>query len=196
MNLEELLAMLDIDSPSELVYFEQFADLMEQPQDIPYETLVMLFEGMENDVLSEMIEGYFDDIMKFVPDCEGELYTLFQNISTTLVSLASANEEDSANVFAEELYKFRSWYMFESSVLTKELSEGTEREIPLMEALTAYRVQNFTDDDFIFDFSDALDYHLDEYIVSISALSQDSYDDGDDYDGSFEDDEDYLDPDN
>jgi len=195
MNLEELLAILDIDSPSELVYFEQFADLMEQPHDIPYETLATLIEGMDSEALSEMIEGYFDDIMKFVPDGEGELYTLLQNISTTLVSLAGSTEDDSAHVFAEELYKFRSWYMFESSVLTKDLAEGIEREIPLMEALTAYRVQNFTDDDYLFDFTDALDYHLDEYIVSLSSLSADNYDDGDEYDGSYEEDEDYRDPD-
>jgi len=195
MDLEELLAILDIDSPSELVYFEQFADLMEQPQDIPYETLAALIEGMDHEVISEMIEGYFDDIMKFVPDGEGELYTLLQNISTTLVSLAGGGDDDSAHMLAEELYKFRAWYMFESSVLTKELAEGTEREIPLMEALTAYRVQNFTDDDFLFDFTDALDYHLDEYIVSVSALAADSYDDGDEYDGSYEDD-DYPDHDN
>ena len=195
MDLEELLAILDIDSPSELVYFEQFTDLMEQPQEIPYETLAALIEGMDPETLAEMIEGYFDEIMKFVPDCEGELYTLLQNISTTLVSLAGATEDDSSHTFAEELYKFRSWYMFESTVLTKELAEGTEREIPLMEALTTYHVQNFTDDDFLFDFSDALDYHLDEYIVSLSSLAADSYDDGDEYDGSYEEDEDYHDPD-
>jgi len=195
MDFEELLAFLDIESPSELVYFEQFAELMETQQEIPYETLLPLVEGMEPDILSELVEGYFEDIIKFVPDGEDELYTLLYNIARTLTTLANSGEDDSARVFTEELYKFRSWYLFESTVLIKGLADGSEREVPFMEALTAYRVQNFTDDEFLFDFSDALDYQLDEYIVSFGALAEDSYDDGDDYDGSFEEDEDYRDTD-
>jgi len=192
MGLEELLAILDIESPSDLVYFEQFADLMELPQDIPYETLSSLVSGMEPGVLPELVEGYFEDVIKFVPDGEDDLYTLLQNIATTLTTLAEGTDDDSSNTFAEELYKFRSWYLFENTVLIKEFAEGTEREIPLMEALTAYRAQNFTDDDYTFDFKDALDYRLDEYIVSLGALVKDSYDDENDYDGSFEEDDDYI----
>ena len=195
MEIDELLAHLDIESPAELVYFEQFTELMELGNEIPYETLLSLIEGMDPDILTEMVEGYFEDIMKFVPDEEDELYTLLQNIATTLTSLSENTEEDSVNVFTEELYKFRSWYVFENSVLLKELADETEREIPLMEALTTYRVQNFTEDDYLFDFSDALNYQLDEYIVSLGSLSEDSYDDGDEYDGSDEDDDDYLEDD-
>jgi len=195
MDFDELLSLLDIDSPSELVYFEQFAELMELHQDIPFETLVMLIEGMDPEGLSELVEGYFEDIIKFVPDGEDELYTLLHNIGTTLTTLADGGEEDSPRVFAEELYKFRAWYLFDSAVYVKDLAEDSEREIPLMEALTSSRVQNFTDDDYQFDFSEALDYRLDEYIVSLGALAEDSYGDGDDYDGSFEEDEDYRDTD-
>jgi len=195
MDIDELLAHLDIESPSELVYFEQFTELMELGNEVPFETLLALVEAMDPDILTEMIEGYFEDVMRFVPDDESDLYTLLQNISTTLTSLSESTDEDSVNVFTEELYKFRSWYVFENSVLIKELAEDTEREIPLMEALTSYRVQNFTDDDYIFDFSDSLNYSLDEYIVSLGPLTEDNYDDGDDYDGSDEEDEDYLDPD-
>jgi len=192
MDYNELLAILDIDSPAELVYFEQFAELMELAADVPYETLLPLIEGMDAESLPELVEGYFEDVIKFVPDGEDELYTLLMNIATTLTTLADGGEEDSARVFAEELYKFRSWYLFESAVLVKELSDGGEREIPLMEALTCYRAQNFTDEDYMFDFSDALDYRLDEYVVSLGSLAEDSYDDGDDYDGSYEEDEDYI----
>jgi len=190
MDIDELLALLDIDSSAELVYFEQFTELMELGNEVPYETLLSLIEGMDPDILTEMIEGYFEDVMKFVPDEEDELYTLLQNIATTLTSLSENTEEDSVNVFTEELYKFRSWYVFENSVLIREIADETEREIPIMEALTAYRVQNFTDDDYLFDFSDALGYQLDEYIVSLGSLAEDAYGDGDEYDGTYEDEED------
>jgi len=205
MDIDELLALLDIDSPQDLVYFEQFAELMETPKDVPFETLAALAEKMDSDVLSELVEGYFEDVMKFVPDGEDELYTLLNNIATTLTTMASGNDEDSARIFAEELYKFRSWYLFDSTVHLKELSAGSESEMPLMEALTAYRVQSFTDDEYDFDFSESLDYRLDEYIVSLGALAgdydDDGYDDGDDetggdeYEDSYDEDLDYSDSD-
>ncbi|MDR3363801.1 MAG: hypothetical protein LBS91_02445 [Clostridiales Family XIII bacterium] len=191
MDFEELLALLDIDAPSDLVYFEQFADLMEQPRDIPPEALAKLIEGMEADVLSELTESYFEDILKFVPDDESELYTLLSNISTTLSALAQSAEDDAAQTYAEELFKFRAWYLIDSRVICTENSDGTEKEIPLMEALTNYRLQNFTHEDYSYDFSDARDYPLEEYIVSLGNLLEDDYGDGDIYG----EDEDYRDMD-
>ena len=177
MDFEELLALLDIETPSDLVYFEQFADLMETPQDIPFESLNALAGEMEQEILSELVEGYFEDILKFLPDGEDELYTLLLNIGTTLKTLAAGSDEDSARAFTEELYKFRSWYLFDSRVLCTDQAEGAENEMALMEALANYRAQNFTDDDYAFDFAEALDYPLDEYIVSLDALYDDGYED-------------------
>ena len=188
MDLDELLALLEIDTPDELVFFEQFAELMEDPHDIPFETLMALAEGMDNEVLSELVEGYFEDILKFVPDDDDDLYTLLTNIGTTLSALALNKEDDADRIFAEELYKFRSWYLFDHCVLCTNISEGTEREVTVIEALTNYRVQNFTDEDFLFDFSEALDYPLEEYIVSINSLLDDSYDDDE-----YPDDDEYID---
>lgn len=185
MDFDELLTLLGIEAPSDLVFFEQFADLMETQQDIPFETLNALVEGMEPEILSELIEGYFEDILKFIPDGEDELYTLLSNICTTMKTLSAMSEEDHAHAFTEELYKFRSWYLFDSRVLCTDQAEGTEREFVLMEALTNYRAQNFTDDDCIFDFSETLDYQLDEYIVSLDSLFEDDYDDDDDYDEDY-----------
>ena len=191
MDIDELLALLGIDTPSELAYFEQFADLIETPQDIPFETLSALFDDVEPDVLSELTEAYFEDIIKCVPDAEDELFTLLTNIGTTLKSLAGSGDDDAARAFTEELYRFRSWYLFDSCVFCTDLNEGTESDMGLMEALTNYRAQNFTDSDYVFDFNDALDYPLDEYIVSLDALLEDDYGDGD----TYGEDEDYRDPD-
>ena len=189
MDYEELLKLLDIDAPSELEFFEQFADLVEERQDIPYETLAALFEGMEPDALSGLIGGYFEDILNFVPDGEDELYTLLSNIGTTLQSLSAHNEDDALRVFAEEFYKFRTWYVSDPCVLCTNITESAELELTLIEALTNSRVQNFTDDDYYFDFAGALDYPLDEYIVSVSSLLED------DYDGGYDDGGDYRDAD-
>ncbi len=190
MNLDALLKLLELETPDELVYFEQFAELTEEPQDIPVETLTELAAAMEPDVLSELVGGYFEDLLKFVPDDEDDLYTLLSNIGTTLSSLAEGREDDSARSFAEELYKFRTWYLFDSRVQCTDLSEGVEREVTLIEALTNYRVQSFTDNEYTFDFSAALDYPLEEYIVSLGSLMEDDYGDG-----NYEDDGEHYDRD-
>ena len=211
MSLDELLALLDIESPEELVYFEQFADLMEEQEDIPYETLADLAEGMDPDVLHELLGSYFEDVLKAVPDGEDELYTLLINIGNTLQAMARGgvdgagedadadvgreleldDEEGGFRVFAEELYKFRSWYLAEEFVYCTDLADGLQREITLFEALTNYRVQSHTGEDFEFDFGGALDYPLEEYIVSLGAIIEDDYGDGD----TYGEDEDYRDPD-
>ena len=194
MNLDELLMTLDIDSPQELLYFEQFADLIEEQNDIPYETLAALFAEMDQEVLSELIGSYFEDILVSVPDGEDELYILLTNICTTLQALAKgvAGEDDEAvRLFGEELYRFRSWYLFESFVYCTDLLEGEQTEISVYEALTNYRVQSHTGEDYSLDFSDALDYQLDEYIVSLGSIIEDNYGDGD----TYGEDDDYRDPD-
>jgi hypothetical protein len=179
MDLEELLEKLDLDSPADLVYFEQFADLMESPIDIPFETLCALIESMDPSVLAELTSGYFEDILMFVPDGEDEVYTLLYNINTTFQTMIESGEEETLRLFAEELYRFRSWYLLEPSVLCINHSEGSEEEITLFEALTNYRSKNFTDNDYVFDFDNALSFQLDEYIVSLGSLINDGYEDDD-----------------
>ena len=186
-----MLEKLDIESPADLVYFEQFAELMESPVDIPFETLYLLVESMDPSVLAELCSGYFEDILQFVPDDEDELYTLLYNISTTFQTMAGSGESETLRLFAEELCSFRTFYLLEPSVLCINHTEGTEEEITLFEALTNYRSKNYTDDDFVFDFENALSYQLDEYIVSLGSLLNDGYGDED----SDEEDEDYTDPD-
>ena len=76
MNYEDLLSFLDMDDASEFVYFEQFAELIESGEDISLDAIKQLVNGADEGVLAELTEGYFDDLLKFVPDEEAELYTL------------------------------------------------------------------------------------------------------------------------
>ena len=190
MNYEDLLSFLDMEDPSEFVYFEQFAELIESGDDISLEAIKQLVSGADEGVLAELTEGYFDDLLRFVPDEESELYTMLQAIGTTLTTLAQNEESDSedpdSHSFAEELYKFRNWYIVDSCVIRIDREEEAQTEIPLMEALTSYRVRNFVEDEYDYDFSSSLDYPLDEYIVSLSSLSEDDDDDDDDIDDDID----------
>lgn len=184
MNYEDLLSFLDMEDPSEFVYFEQFAELIESPDDISLEAIRQLVSGADEGVLAELTEGYFDDLLRFVPDDEAELYTMLQAIGTTLTTLAQNDEPDEddsdSHTYAEELYKFRNWYIVDSCVIRIDREDDIQIEVPLMEALTSYRVRNFVEDEYDYDFSASLDYPLDEYIVSLSALSEDDDDDDED----------------
>jgi len=191
MEYEELLELLEIKTPSEFVYFEQYAELVESPDEIGTEALVALFSEMEPGILSELTEGYFDDLLKFVPDDETELFTLVQTIATTLASLAgNVEDEEGAQIYAEEFFKFRSWYLYDGRVRCEDLIEGTENDYSVMEALTNYRLQSLGDGDYAYDFSEALDYPMDEYVVNLASLSRGGYEDDEAGDsGEDEDDE-------
>jgi hypothetical protein len=194
MDIEELLEKIDIEAPSGLVYFEQFADLMEEQADIPLETLFALAEGMDPAVLAELTGGYFEDILQSVPDDEDELYSLLYSVGTTLETLAGSGEEETIRLFTEEFYRFRSWYMFEPTVMCTDPAESSEQEMTLYEALTSHRAKNFTNEDFIYDFSNALSFQLDEYIISIGSMYDDDFDE--DYDDEGDDEDAYAEPEN
>ncbi|MDR1796721.1 MAG: hypothetical protein LBR44_04635 [Clostridiales Family XIII bacterium] len=192
MDFEELMEMLEIETPSEFVYFEQFAELVECPEDISSDAVAQLVSESEPDALSELTETYFEDLLKFVPDDESELYTLLQTISTTLQSLADgmagAEGDENARLYADELVKFRGWFLFDGRVRCTDQAEGVESDLSVMEALTNVRLQNLDGGDYTYDFEEALDYPLDEYVVSLTHLLEDDYGSGDDEDG-----EDYRD---
>lgn len=196
MDYEELLSFLDMEDPSEFVYFEQFAELIESGDDISLDAIKKLINDADEGVLAELTEGYFDDLLRFVPDEEAELYTLLQTIGMTLSSLAQNEETDTedSSTYADELYRFRNWYVFDSCVVRVDREEQTEAEIPLMEALTNYRVRNYVEDEFEYDFSNTLDYPLNEYIVTLSSMTDDNDDDIDN-DDDDDDDIDYIEDD-
>jgi hypothetical protein len=180
MDFEELMRRLEMDGAAEFVYFEQFAELMECPDDISADAVQALVAAAEPDTLGELTESYFEDVLQFVPDDATDLFTLLQTIETTLASLGqAAGDEESSRLCAEELCKFRNWYLFEGRVRREDLAEGGESELSVMEALADCRLQNLDGGDYVYDFSEALDYPIDEYIISLTSLLEDDYGDGD-----------------
>jgi len=180
MGIEELLELLEIEHASELVYFEQFAELIENDADISLEAITSLVEDLEPEVLTELVGGYFEELLNSAPDDQPELFTLLQTIATTLSSLAQGSEdEELAHACAEEIYKFRNWFLYDGRVLATDVATGEESEQSVFEALANVRLQRHVDNEYSFDFEDALDYPLEEYIVSLASLMEDGYGDGD-----------------
>lgn len=172
MDLNELMEMLEIDEPSEFEYFENFADLIESDETIPEETLFQLFSQTDSKTVAELVHNYFEDMLEAMPDSSTEMFTLLENIKRSLIGLLQTSEEESLmRHFVEELYRFKTWFCFESEVSCKNLSDGEEKILPLRDALVLSRLEKMEEDDYQYDFEDCLKYEIDEYIMSFADLA-------------------------
>lgn len=170
MDLNELFEIADIESTEDFKYFDNFAALMESDDYIPAEVMYELFAEVDTDVLSELTDNYFEDIMEGVPEEEAELFTLLDNIKRVLKGYAeNTDDERSIVLFTDEVSRFRNWYNFDTDVECQSRKDGSTRTVPVREALVLYRIEKLRADEYMYDFSECLDYPLDEYVVSFTS---------------------------
>lgn len=170
MDLNELFEIVDIESAEDFKYFDNFAALMESDDYIPAEVMYELFAEVDTDVLSELTDNYFEDIMEGVPEEEAELFTLLDNIKRVLKGYAeNTDDERSIVLFTDEVSRFRNWYNFDTDVECQSRKDGSTRTVPVREALVFYRIEKLRADEYMYDFSECLDYPLDEYVVSFTS---------------------------
>jgi len=172
MDLNELMEMLEIDEPSEFEYFENLADLIESDETIPEETLFQLFSQTDPKVVSELIHNYFEDMLEAMPESSTEMFTLLENIKRSLIGLLQTSDDESLMLhFVEELFRFKTWFCYESEVTCKSLSDGEEKVLPLRDALVLSRLEKMEEDEYQYDFEECLKYEIDEYIMSFADLA-------------------------
>lgn len=176
MDFEELLELLEIDSPDEFNDFEHFTELIEINEEIPYKMFFNVLVGVEPDLLADLTDNFFEDILKGVPDEEIEIYTLLSSIRQELIGLAklSTNKEEKA-VYIDELFRFKSWYLFDSIVYCTRISDNVKKELPINEALTLNRLEAFGEEKYRYDFSPSMDYEIDEYSIPLDASIDEEY---------------------
>ena len=168
--MNELFEIVDIESAEDFKYFDNFAALMESDDYIPAEVMYELFAEVDTDVLSELTDNYFEDIMEGVPEEEAELFTLLDNIKRVLKGYAeNTDDERSIVLFTDEVSRFRNWYNFDTDVECQSRKDGSTRTVPVREALVLYRIEKLRADEYMYDFSECLDYPLDEYVVSFTS---------------------------
>ena len=175
MVLKELLEMIGIDEPDEFEYFENFADIVESDEEIPEETLADLFPHTDPETVSEVVEQYFDDIMNAVTHEHANIYALLDTIKNVLSALILNDDDDDENIelFAEELSKFHIWYSFESAVDVTEDGNDSPKVMTVKDAITVMRMGKLDNEDHHFDFSGALDYEIEDYILDLAGESRD-----------------------
>ena len=182
MDLKELLEYLDIDSPEDLEYFENMADLMESEEEIPVETLKDLFSDADMEQVSAIITEYFDDVLEHVPDRETEIYSLLNTVRLSLAGMAkNIDDDDELFSFAEEFERVHQWYALDSVVKcakTEEggLDDGAVSEMTLRDALATYRMEKLGEEENEYDFEECLDFEMDEYTMTFAELMEDELD--------------------
>ncbi len=169
---------MDIEKGGDLKYFESIADLFEADEGCSPDDLFDALDGADPDLIREHIEGYFDQMQESVPAEETEFYTLFENLKKELTGLAEtcASEcggEEYERAFMEltdEMVRFHDWYVDGSLVGCVNDETGEEETLSVRDSLFRVRAEQFTDERYRFDFTDALDYELSEYVMQFSDL--------------------------
>jgi hypothetical protein len=88
MDFDELLELLEIDSPDEFEYFEHFAALIECDEEIPYELFYKVLADVDSDILADLTENYFEEVLQGTPEDAIDIYTLARTIKAGALGLA------------------------------------------------------------------------------------------------------------
>lgn len=176
MDFEELLELLEIDTLDDFAYFEHFAALIECDEEIPYGMFFKVLADIDTETLVDLTDNFFEDILQGVPDESIDIFTLLSTIRQALLGLAKASSTREDRVlYVDELFKFRNWYMFDSVVYCRRLSDNAKKEVTVSEALALNRLEKLSEDQYLYDFSDCMDYEIDEYSISIDAAIDEEY---------------------
>jgi hypothetical protein len=173
LNKENLYALLDIEEAADFQYFENLAALFECEEEIQEAALFQLISDVDKQVLSELIHNYFEEMTDFLPGDAAEVYSLLERIKLALMGLARGSEQEENLMvnLAEELERFRRWYADESRVICTPIKEPAgETAVPMRDAVTMARIEKLEGDKYEYDFSQCMDYPLEEYIMSLGDM--------------------------
>lgn len=171
MDYEELMEYLDLEDPSQFEYFEAMADLVESEEYIENEAVYKLFDGADKTMIAELLSDYFEDIMEGLPENPGAVYSLLEQIKMSLIGMVSnLEEDDDLRKFTDEFCRFMNWYSHESEAELLPEDGGAPEYHNMRDTVTASRLEKLGGDKYRYDFEPALDYELDDYIMSFADL--------------------------
>ena len=186
MDKQELYELLDMKDGEDFQYFENMSELLESEAEIGTDEIFELLQEVDMNTFTELMDGYFDEVDRSVPDSEVDLFTLLQTIRRSLTGMAetAGRQEDREErneilvQLADEIEKFREWYNTSSEAECVNEMTDENRTLPVRDALLLVREEPFTGDTYRFDFQNVLDYDLDEYIMSYGDLVRGDEGDG------------------
>lgn len=148
-------------------YFEELADLIEEEISTDFESFYQRLGNLDSEGTGEIVENYMDEIQNALPDEEQDIYMLIENIKTGLLFLCENLEDEKTRLkFAEELFRFREWYT------NPDLVRLDDENASVLEAVTAERANKLLGTRSTYDFTDALDFELHDFEMSIGTFDK------------------------
>ena len=173
MDRDRFYERLDIEDGSQFVYFENFAELVEGEQLADQDLIYELLMEVDHQTFYELVENWFEDTMKAVPDDSIDMYTLLETIKRNLQGLTKAAEEEvkvdentASLQLSSELQRFIEWFSHSKNCTIDNYDTGVSSKISVRDAITENRVAQVTGDDVNFDFTEAVEYPIEEYIMT------------------------------
>ena len=171
MTKQEFYELLDIETPEDFKYVENVAQYLECDDEIDFADVAYLLSELDKVETAGLFDDYFEEIMDFIPEEETEVYSLFTNIRRSLGGmLKNADEVSTEAKIAEELERFRKWYSMDSKVYLTGVKDMSEREDTLRDALFTKRMEALGGEKYYYDFTEAMDYPLEEYVMTFGDM--------------------------
>ncbi len=172
MNRQELYDFLDIETPEDFRFVENVSQYLESEEEIETEDLREIFAALNGREISKLMEEYFEEIMESVPDGETEAYELLSNILRSLTGLMKSGYSENVGPDAvDEMERFRRWYSMDSHVYITD-DRGAEHDVTVRDALFLIRMEKLGEPSYRYDFTEACDYPLDDYVVNLMELAE------------------------
>ena len=169
MDKTELYRKLDIDTIEEFRYYENLAALLEEDDYIEGNLIRDLIREADKAVLAEHMDSFYEQFLNHIPDDETELYITVDSIGRAVGGMiADDMTDDDISVLADEIERFRKWYVHDHNVFDRISGE----ELSVRDARYNIIAAGFLGDKTDYDFRKALDYTVEGYDVRISGFSE------------------------
>ena len=166
--------ILDIDNPAEFQFYENMAALLEEDEYIETNLIKDLFKDVDKNNLAELTDGYFEELLKMIPDEETDLYITVESIKRALTGMITEDmEADEIALLADEFQKARKWYVHD--LLAFDMINGTECSV--RDAVTELAAARLIGGNARYDFRLASDIDIDGYDMRITDSMEDTYED-------------------
>lgn len=167
MDMTQLYRIVDVESPDEFKYYDNMSALLESEEYIETEDIAELLFEIDLEILEETMDTFFEEYLTHIPDEESDLYILIEEIKRVMMGrITNLNSEDAAYMLAEEINRFRKWYVLDTNAF--DLKSGYE--VTMMDARYNIASSKFTGEEFKYDYSTAYDYEFDGYDVAVSDM--------------------------
>ena len=171
MTRQEFYDLLDIETAEDFKYVENIAQYLECDDEIEFQDLAALLKEVDKAETAGLLDDYFEEIMEFIPEGESEVYSLFGNIRRSLQGMLKNYDEMTTEAkLVEELERFRRWYSLDSKVYLTDTSTLTEKDVSIRDALGEKRLEGLGGTKYYYDFTEAMDYPLEEYVMSFGDM--------------------------